>query len=664
MSGTRAHEEAMAAQSLYRKWRSQTFDELVGQEHVVQTLRNAIVEERVAHAYLFTGPRGVGKTTMARLLAKAVNCLEADPVGRPCGSCASCVAIAEGRAVDVIEMDAASHTSVEDAREIIERVQFRPAESRAKVYVIDECHQLSAAAFNALLKTLEEPPDHAIFILATTEVHKVPATILSRCQRFTFTRHGIASTSAHLRRIAGAEGLTLEEGVPEAVARAATGSMRDALGVLEQLASFVSGPITLGHVNSLLGMTSAAEVLALIEALLDGDTGAALRAVNGVADQGADIRQFTRDLVERLRSLMLLLASGDHAMADVGDDERQRMEGWAQRADIGSLLHWVKVFSGLDHQLRTTPYGHLPLELATVEALVGDRGQRAGDRAPRPAQRPAAQQAPRPPSLQQRQPETTTPRPAQAPQRQVEASTPRPAQAPQRQPEAALQPVPATAEPAVVAPRPEPAPPATAEQQTPPDPASEPAIVEPVTSAPVDAVPLPEPVEETEAPVAAEGAVMEVAPTAVAEPAAGPTTAQGSVARSPDLAAAANADFTLLEQVESIWEEIKRDVRPRSPAVQALLHGARPLDVEGTTLVLLAASPFHKDNLEKPQNRKIVEDVVKRHFGSIVSLRCTIEAKSEARDLRGQIREARKDELVRAAMNIFEAHIVDIEPED
>ena len=612
----------MASQSLYRKWRSQTFDELVGQEHVVQTLRNAIMEERVAHAYLFTGPRGVGKTTMARLLAKAVNCTDPDPSRRPCGVCASCVAIAEGRAVDVIEMDAASHTSVEDAREIIERVQFRPSEGSHKVYVIDECHQLSTAAFNALLKTLEEPPDHAIFVLATTEVHKVPATILSRCQRFTFTRHGVASTSEHLRRIAEAEQLQLEEGVPEAIARAATGSMRDALSVLEQLASYASGPIKLEQVHSLLGMTSAAEVLALIDALLDGDTGAALRAVNGVADQGADLRQFTRDLVERLRSLLLLIASGDSALADIGDDERRVMEGWAGRVNLAGLLHWVQTFSGLDHQLRTTPYGHLPLELAVVEALVGQpqgQPQGTGYRVPGPGQPP--QRAP------------ATPQPAARQAAPLPPLVPRPTAAPRQ---AATPPV----APAPVTPTPQPAP-----------------VAEEVVASVVEAA-APSMVEEL---VSQPAEVEAQAATAVLET-EGHAGAYGP--RSPEEAAAANADFSVLEQVEGLWEEIKRDVRPRSPAVQALLHGARPIDVEGSTLVLLAASSFHKDNLEKAQNRKYVEEVVRKHVVSLVAIRCTIEAKDEVRDLRGQIREARKDELVRAAMNIFEAHIVDIEPEE
>lgn len=639
----------MASQSLYRKWRSQTFDELVGQEHVVQTLRNAIVEERVAHAYLFTGPRGVGKTSMARLLAKAVNCLAADPAARPCGQCAACVAVAEGRAVDVIEMDAASNTSVEDARELIERVQFRPAELRSKVYVLDEVHMLSTAAFNALLKTLEEPPDHAIFIMATTEVHKVPATILSRCQRFTFTRHGVASTAAHLRRIAEAEGLALEEGVPEAIARAATGSMRDALSVLEQLASFSRGAITLEQVHGLLGMTAAAEVYALIDALLDGDPGAALRAVGGVADQGADIRQFTRDLVERLRSLLLLLATGDQGLADAGDDERATMEGWARRAEVARVLHWVKTFSGLDHQLRTSPYGHLPLELAVVEALVTDG---VAERGPAPAPRPAAARPTAPPP----------PRPAPAPARPAAATPARP------EPTRAAAPLAQAPRPAPQ-PAPEAAPPAEAQRAAPQTVAQapEPLPLEPPAD-PLDALP-------PEAPPGAQAAEApaDEAPAAQAPPAAATLPGLDEAAeaaphqaadRSPEAAAAANADFSVLEQVEGLWEEIKRDVRPKSPMVQALLHGVRPIDVEGQTVVLLATSPFHKENLEKVQNRRIVEDVVKKHLGNTYAIRVTIEAKAELRDLRGQIREARKDDLIRAAMNIFEAHIVDIEPEE
>lgn len=606
----------MASQSLYRKWRSQTFAELVGQEHVVQTLRNAIMEERVAHAYLFTGPRGVGKTSMARLLAKAVNCLAADPSQRPCGSCTACTSVAEGRAVDVIEMDAASNTSVEDARELIERVQFRPAELRSKVYVIDEAHMLSTAAFNALLKTLEEPPDHAIFIMATTEVHKVPATILSRCQRFTFTRHGVASTAAHLRQIAQAEGLSLAEGAPEAIARAATGSMRDALSVLEQLASFTSGAIALEQVHSLLGMTAAAEVFALIEALLAGDTATALRAVGGVADQGADVRQFTRDLVERLRSLLLLMAGGDHARAELGADEQDLLAAWATRAEVPRLLHWIKLFSGLDYQLRTSPYGHLPLELAVVEALVSNLPAPVGAAPAR-----AAASGP-PPSLPVRPARIAPPPPSP------------PAAAP--------------AQPAPVAERPkEPVPPSAAQVAA----------------------------TEAEAPAAATSPAAVLAPTAeaerIAEQVEVPATEQQRAPpplppRSPELAAAANADFSMLERLENHWEDIKRDVRPHSPSVQALLHGARPIDVEGHTVVLLATSPFHKDNLEKPQNRRIIEQVLKRYLGATYAVRCTIEARTETRerDLRGQIREARQDELVRAAMNIFEAHIVDIEPEE
>ncbi len=360
----------MSSQALYRKWRSQTFDDLVGQAHIVQALRNAIVANRIGHAYLFTGPRGVGKTSAARILSKAVNCEQSDPRLRPCGECSNCRAIVEGRAVDVIEMDAASHTSVDDAREIIEKVQFRPTQFRKKVYVIDEVHMLSTAAFNALLKTLEEPPDHAMFILATTEFHKVPATILSRCQRFVFNRHTIANTIAHLEWVANEEAVFLEPGVAEAIARAATGSMRDAMSILDQLMGYGEPQIPLSRVQSLLGATASREVETMVAAFAAEDVAAALSVINTIADQGADLRQFTRDVVSYLRGLMLLKSGGAADLLDVGHDMLATMQSHSQQLALAAILAWLKIFSGLDHQLRTTPYGQLPLEMAVVEALV------------------------------------------------------------------------------------------------------------------------------------------------------------------------------------------------------------------------------------------------------------------------------------------------------
>jgi len=410
----------MATQALYRRYRSQTFDELVGQEHIVRTLRNAIVDGRIGHAYLFTGPRGVGKTTVARLLAKAVNCL-AEPSERPCGTCNMCVSTAEGSAVDVIEMDAASHTSVDDAREIIERVQFRPALGRYKVYIIDEVHMLSTAAFNALLKTLEEPPNHAIFVLATTEIHKVPATILSRCQRYTFNRHNVSDTVNHLRQIAITEGYHIEAGVAEAIARAATGSMRDALSIFDQLMSYGSGQVSMAMVQGLLGVTAAQEVITLAEALLTSDVAAALQVVARVASQGADMRQFSRDIVQHLRLVMLVKADPNGTAIEAAESEADAVRDQAKRAQMGALVYWLRRMSELDYELRTSPYGQLPLELAVVEAIAGPPVSSVAPVAA-PVSRPVA-----PPSAAPTRPSGgEVPRPSAPPAPTPAPATPRP----------------------------------------------------------------------------------------------------------------------------------------------------------------------------------------------------------------------------------------------
>ena len=595
----------MTVQALYRRYRSQTFDELIGQEHVVRTLRNAIAEGRVAHAYLFTGPRGVGKTTVARLLAKAVNCT-APPAERPCGVCESCRAIAEGHAVDVIEMDAASHTSVEDAREIIERVQFRPAVARTKVYIIDEVHMLSTAAFNALLKTLEEPPPHALFILATTEVHKVPATILSRCQRFVFNRHTVASIAAHLRSIAAQEGVTLESGVAEAIARASTGSMRDALSVLDQLMAYGGGTISLEQVRNLLGAGEMQEVTALADALIAGDLPGALQVIANVAAAGADLRQFTRDLVERLRAVMLLRAGADRLLLDVAEEEAVQIERQARSADLGALMRWVKLFSELDYQLRVSSYGQLPLELAVIEAVI----------APAPATAMAG--AP-----------TVASRPVVRPERKTPPSPP------------AVQPT-------------------TGTSGTPP-------IIE--TASPSGASPVAEPASQPGIP--ADMATRQTSPPQPVAPDDPRIQHQAQTRRASEPpvetgegVAAANADAAALEQIESIWHNITRDVRVHDKTLQALLNsGVRPVDVKDGTLILEVPSEWFIARLEKPAVRQIVEQVISKHMGTMFSIRCVVEAQRRENPgaLREQIRATRKDPLVRAALNIFDADIIAVE---
>src|SRR5690348_595289 len=288
-----------------RKYRPRTFDDVIGQPHVVQTLVNSITTKRIAHAYLFSGTRGVGKTTVARILAKALNC-EQGPTGTPCATCVNCQEIAQGTSVDVVEIDGASNTSVDDVREIRENVKFMPFKGTYRVYIIDEVHMLSNSAFNALLKTLEEPPSHVVFIFATTEIHKIPATILSRCQHYNFRRIAKTEIIARLRHVADQDSIAIEDRSLAALARASEGSMRDGLSLLDQAVAFGGKSIVHADLEALLGAVPQELLRSLILALTSQDSAAALRTLAQLIEGGHDLRVYCADVVEYLRNLLVV----------------------------------------------------------------------------------------------------------------------------------------------------------------------------------------------------------------------------------------------------------------------------------------------------------------------------------------------------------------------
>jgi len=364
--------EHMGSEVFYRKWRPQTLSEVLGQEPVTQTLRHAVESGKIAHAYLFCGPRGTGKTSTARILAKAVNCPN-QAGGEPCNACDMCRSITEGRALDVIEIDAASNRGIDEIRSLREKANYAPSLARYKVYIIDEVHMLTEAACNALLKTLEEPPGHVIFVLATTEAHKVIATIISRCQRFNFHRLRQTEIMDKLKLICEREGIHIEPGSLELIARAATGSLRDAENILQQMIAYYGNQIELDQIQAELGISWDSRVRQLARCVVSRDVAAGLRVINSLNSDGVDLRQFNVGLVEYLRGLLLSKSRCEEAL-DVTSEDLAEMVSLATNTTLDYLLKVVKSFSSID--FRSDNYSSLSLELALLGcALSPPTGQ-------------------------------------------------------------------------------------------------------------------------------------------------------------------------------------------------------------------------------------------------------------------------------------------------
>lgn len=519
----------MNSQVFYRKWRPQTLSEVVGQEHITRTLRNALIHRNVAHAYLLCGSRGTGKTSTGRILAKAVNCLNSVD-GEPCNACTSCQSISQGQSLDVIEIDAASNRGIDDIRELRERINFAPTSAKYKVYIIDEVHMLTDPASNALLKTLEEPPPHAILVLATTEPHKLLPTLLSRCQRFDFRRLPLSAIVSKLKRICEEESIQIDDTAARLIARSVSGSLRDAENILEQLVTFYGHQIDVRHVEETLGITTDARVKELVRHIVNKDISAGLGTINSVARDGLDLRQFNQSVVEYLRSMMLIKPGTDEVL-DLSPEDLAEVRELADRLPLEHIVRATKLFA--DVGFHFDQYSPLPLELALVESALP----------------------------------------------QLDA----PAQAPH-------------------------------EEET----------IAPEEARVVFGEPVPSPAK-----------LVREGPTVSSDEPAGD---DGSV--SDDQATKLSPSTSTCEYVQAHWKDFARALKGSGTGgkLNGFLNSSKPVAIDGETL-MLSCSQFVKDMIEKPTNRRAVEQKLGETFGTLNKIRCEVEPSVAEGHL---VREAKK----------------------
>ena len=547
--------------SFYRKWRPQTFEDVIGQERVTRTLQNAITANRIVHAYLFSGHRGTGKTTTARILAKALNC-EHGPAATPCNACTACRAIGSGVSLDVIEIDAASNRGIDEIRDLREKVKLIPVEGRYKVYIIDEAHMLTAEAANALLKTLEEPPPHAVFVLVTTEPHRLPTTITSRTQRFDFRRIPQAAIVERLRTIAGSEGITADDEALQLIARSADGALRDAESVLDQLSAFCQGRITKADVLAVLGLIEEEVAHQITEAVLAGDAAACLEIANRVIAEGRDVRQILRSLVEHFRDLLVVAVVQDPGdIVETSESRLSALRGQSARLTPGAILQKIRVLTAAEAEVRFATQPRVVLEMALlklsrpeVEASIEGLAAR------------------------------------------LEALERRAGRAPSAQ-DADIQRLPGTRKADVP-------PSGKGSQETPPA-----------------GSPAPTPRRTSRGP-RSESAASEAGPSALPSRAAPPAAAVPAAAAADD--GAGEPPRIGIDLVLARWGRLMDEVKQRTRAVHAFLLESAPKAVEGTDLVLAVRHKFHLEHLHDVKNRRLVEELLAAVLGAPLRLRLVL----------------------------------------